>query len=81
MPYHASIASAKAAVEGLTWSPAAEYAGSIRFNAIAPPLTDKPCRTTITYRQSERVLCYDASDEKDWIVRGYSVGSQIFAFR
>ena len=43
MPYHASIAVAKAALQGLTVSLAAEYAaGGIRFNAIAPSLTDTP---------------------------------------
>jgi NAD(P)-dependent dehydrogenase (short-subunit alcohol dehydrogenase family) len=43
MPFHASIASAKGAVEGLTRSLAAEYASSsIRFNAIAPSLTNTP---------------------------------------
>jgi NAD(P)-dependent dehydrogenase (short-subunit alcohol dehydrogenase family) len=42
MPFHASIASAKAAVEGLTRSLAAEFAPRIRVNAIAPSLTDTP---------------------------------------
>lgn len=41
MPFHASIAAAKGAVEGLTRSLAAEYAAnSIRFNCIAPSLTN-----------------------------------------
>lgn len=41
MPFHASIAAAKGAVEGLTRSLAAEYAAAqIRFNAIAPSLTN-----------------------------------------
>lgn len=41
--FHASIASAKAAVEGLTVSLAAEYASAnIRFNAIAPSITQTP---------------------------------------
>jgi len=40
MPFHASIAAAKGAVEGLTHSLAAEYAANqIRFNCIAPSLT------------------------------------------
>jgi NAD(P)-dependent dehydrogenase (short-subunit alcohol dehydrogenase family) len=37
---HAIIASAKAAVEGLTVSLAAEFAPNIRFNCIAPSLTN-----------------------------------------
>ncbi len=42
MTYHASIAAAKGAVEGLTRSLAAEWAPIIRVNAIAPSLTDTP---------------------------------------
>lgn len=42
MPYHASIAMAKGAIEGLTHSLAAEFAPKIRINAIAPSLTDTP---------------------------------------
>ncbi len=38
MPFHASIASAKAAVEGLTRSLAAELAPKVRVNCIAPSL-------------------------------------------
>jgi NAD(P)-dependent dehydrogenase (short-subunit alcohol dehydrogenase family) len=41
MPFHASIAASKGAVEGLTRSLAAEYAANnIRFNCIAPSLTN-----------------------------------------
>lgn len=40
MPFHSGIASAKGAIEGLVRSLAAEYAPKIRFNAIAPSLTD-----------------------------------------
>ena len=39
MPFHASIASAKGALEGLTKSLAAEFASHIRFNCIAPTIT------------------------------------------
>ena len=40
--FHASIGMAKAAIEGLTLSLAAELAPKIRVNAIAPSLTDTP---------------------------------------
>ena len=43
MGFHSSIAVSKGAIEGLTRSLAAEYASSkIRFNCIAPSLTDTP---------------------------------------
>ena len=42
MPFHAGIASAKGAIEGLTRSLAAELAPTIRVNAIAPSLTETP---------------------------------------
>ena len=42
MSFHASVASAKAAIEGLTYSLAAEFAPLIRVNAIAPSLIDTP---------------------------------------
>ena len=49
MSYHASIAAAKAGVEGLTRSLAAEFSSRrIRVNAVAPSLTDT--------RLSERLL-------------------------
>ncbi|NJN50406.1 MAG: SDR family oxidoreductase [Polaribacter sp.] len=40
MPFHASVAAAKAAVEGLTKSLGAELAPTIRVNAIAPTVTN-----------------------------------------
>ncbi len=43
MNFHASVASAKAAVEGLALSLAAEFAASgIRVNVVAPSLTETP---------------------------------------
>ena len=42
MPFHASVAMAKGAIEGLTKSLAAEFAPKIRVNCIAPSLTATP---------------------------------------
>ena len=56
MPYHASIATAKAGVEGLVKSLGAEFAPAIRINAIAPTITD----TTL----AEKILRNDAMKEK-----------------
>ena len=47
MPYHASIAAAKGAVEGLVKSLAAEFAPKIRVNCIAPSLIDTPLASGI----------------------------------
>jgi NAD(P)-dependent dehydrogenase (short-subunit alcohol dehydrogenase family) len=42
MPFHASVAVSKGAIEGLTRSLAAEFAPKIRVNCIAPSLTHTP---------------------------------------
>ncbi len=47
LAFHASIAAAKAAVEGLSRSLAAELAPKIRVNAIAPSLTETPLASTL----------------------------------
>jgi len=54
MPMHASIASAKGAVEGLTRSLAAELAPRIRVNAIAPSLTDTPLAAGLLRSERQR---------------------------
>jgi NAD(P)-dependent dehydrogenase (short-subunit alcohol dehydrogenase family) len=42
MPFHTSIAGAKAAVEGFAKALAAEYAPNMRVNVIAPSITNTP---------------------------------------
>ena len=59
MPFHASIASAKGAVEGLTRSLAAELAPRIRVNAIAPSLTDTPLAKALLADENKRKAAAD----------------------
>ena len=54
MAFHASIAAAKAAVEGLTKSLAAELAPKIRVNAIAPSLTDTPLASMLLGNEAKK---------------------------
>lgn len=56
LPLHASIASAKAALEGLARSLAAEYAPRMRFNCVAPSLTETPLAEPLTSREATRKL-------------------------
>jgi NAD(P)-dependent dehydrogenase (short-subunit alcohol dehydrogenase family) len=55
MAYHASIAAAKGAVEGLVRSLAAEYAGKkLRVNGIAPSATDTPLAAAVLGNEKKR---------------------------
>lgn len=60
MPFHASIAGAKGAVEGLTRALAAELAPKIRVNCIAPSLTDTPLAERLLNTDQKR----DAAGER-----------------
>jgi 3-oxoacyl-[acyl-carrier protein] reductase len=59
LPFHASVAMAKGAVEGLTRALAAEWAPKIRVNAIAPSLTDTPLAGQILNSELKRKASAD----------------------
>jgi len=54
LAFHASVAGAKGAVEGLTRALAAELAPSIRVNAVAPSLTDTPLAKSLLNQPAKR---------------------------
>ena len=54
LPFHASIAQSKAGLEGLIRTLAAEFAPDIRFNAVAPSLTDTPLAGKLTSDEKRR---------------------------
>ena len=54
MPFHASIAAAKGAVEGMAKSLAAELAPKIRVNVIAPSLTATALATNLLNSDAKR---------------------------
>ncbi|MCB0735026.1 MAG: SDR family oxidoreductase [Flavobacteriales bacterium] len=53
-PFHSKVAASKGAVEGLCRSLAAEYAPAIRFNCIAPSLTDTPLAAGLLNTEAKR---------------------------
>lgn len=54
MGFHASIAAAKGAVEGMAKSLAAELAPKIRVNVIAPSLTDTPLASALLGNEAKQ---------------------------
>ncbi len=70
MPFHASVAMAKGALEGLTRSLAAELAPKIRVNAIAPSITDTPLASRILSSEEKK----KASGERHPLKRVGEVG-------
>jgi len=54
LPYHAGIASAKGAVEGLMRSLAAEFAPKIRVNCLSLSLTDTPLAGSLLSNEEKR---------------------------
>lgn len=59
LSFHSSISMAKGAVEGLTHALSAEYAPTIRVNAIAPSLTDTPLATSLLSNEDKKTANAD----------------------
>lgn len=54
LPFHSAVSASKGALEGLVRSLAAEYAPKVRFNAIAPSLTDTPLASNLLSNDKKR---------------------------
>ncbi|WP_299133736.1 SDR family oxidoreductase [uncultured Tenacibaculum sp.] len=67
MPFHASIAVSKAGVEGLAKSLAAEYATKIRFNVIAPTVTDTPLAARLLRNDKQKETMKERHPLKDYL--------------
>jgi 3-oxoacyl-[acyl-carrier protein] reductase len=67
MPFHASVAASKSAVEGLAKSLAAEYATSIRFNVIAPTVTDTPLAARLLRNDKQKEVMKDRHPLKTYL--------------
>lgn len=67
MPFHASVAASKSAIEGLAKSLAAEYATKIRFNVIAPTVTDTPLAARLLRNDKQKLSMQERHPLKDYL--------------
>jgi len=67
MPYHASIAAAKGAVEGLVKTIGAELATVVRINAIAPTITETPLAASILRNDRIKETMAERHPMKDYL--------------
>ncbi len=67
MPFHASIAVSKAGVEGLAKSLAAEYATKIRFNVIAPTITNTSLATRLLRNDKQKEMMKERHPLKSYL--------------
>ncbi len=67
MPYHASVAAAKGAVEGLVKTIGAELATVVRINAIAPTITETPLAASILRNDRIKETMAERHPMKDYL--------------
>lgn len=79
MAFHASVAAAKGAVEGFARSMAAEYAPRrLRFNVIAPSLTDTPLAANLLGSEKKAEAAAERHPLKRTGVPGDMAGAALF---
>lgn len=67
MPFHASVAASKSAIEGITKSLAAEYATKIRFNCIAPTVTNTDLAARLLRNDKQKEAMQDRHPLKQYL--------------
>lgn len=67
MPFHASIAAAKAGVEGLVRTLGAELASTVRVNAIAPTITETDLSSQILRNDRMKILMRERHPRKNYL--------------
>lgn len=67
MPFHSSIAASKSAIEGLSKSLAAEYATKIRFNVIAPTVTNTSLASKLLRNEKQQIIMKDRHPLKTYL--------------
>lgn len=67
MPFHASVAVSKSGVEGLAKSLAAEYATKIRFNVVAPTVTDTPLAARLLRNDTQKETMRERHPLKNYL--------------
>lgn len=67
MPFHASIAASKSAVEGIVKSLGAELAGQVRINAVAPTIIETPLSASILRNDKMRETIKERHPMKNYL--------------
>lgn len=67
MPFHASVSASKSAVEGLAKSLAAEYATKVRFNVIAPTITNTPLASRLLRNDKQKEIMKERHPLKTYL--------------
>ena len=67
MPFHASVSASKSAVEGLAKSLAAEYATKVRFNVIAPTITNTPLASRLLRNEKQKEIMKERHPLKTYL--------------